>query len=69
MLFRSPLYALYRLVTFVMPYVWPSGAASPTAGAKGGVASKEEPVEATSKRQAKLKARAEKGPVRMSRYT
>ncbi|KAK4049498.1 hypothetical protein OIO90_005449 [Microbotryomycetes sp. JL221] len=61
-----PLYALYRLVTFALPFV--RGQPSPasggaSAGAGASTATAEQPT--LSKRQEKLKARQEKGQVKV----
>ncbi|ORY56540.1 hypothetical protein BCR35DRAFT_284110 [Leucosporidium creatinivorum] len=65
-----PSYAIYRLVKFALPYVWPSAASPSTAGqvpnAPHAAATPAAETETLSKRQAKIKAREEKGGVRMS---
>ncbi|GAA5833690.1 hypothetical protein JCM9279_001600 [Rhodotorula babjevae] len=69
-----PIYALYRLGSFALPYISPSlaalvsgnGGANPLAAPGGGDAAAGAPgEEGLSKRQAKRKARAEKGDPRI----
>ncbi|GAA5983262.1 hypothetical protein JCM10908_000217 [Rhodotorula pacifica] len=68
-----PLYAMYRLASFALPYISPSLAAALRGGGAngtgpqgaGGVAGQDGPAQPTSKRQEKLRKRMEKGDPRI----
>ncbi|GAA5863205.1 hypothetical protein JCM3774_000810 [Rhodotorula dairenensis] len=64
-----PLYALYRLASFALPYLSPSLAAAlrgdASAQAPAGLAGQGGPAQPTSKRQEKLRKRMEKGDPRV----
>lgn len=61
---QIPIYAVYRLGSLAWPYIFPASANKAGAGSMtAGVAQADQP--ALSKRQEKLKARQEKGQVKV----